>query len=55
MKKSVTVALERPARKSGGDRYKEVEGSYTTYIPQTTSRVGGVPLKKIKITFEEVK
>ena len=54
MKKSVTVTLERQARKKGGDRYLDKGSGYTTYIPQSISRsTNGIPLKKIKITFED--
>jgi hypothetical protein len=55
MKQSLTVVLEKPARKLGGDRYKEEVGYYTTYVPQSISRAENkIPFKKLKITFEDV-
>lgn len=49
-------ALERPARKSGGDRYvsrSPEHWEFVVYVPQTISREGGTtPAEKLVITFE---
>ena len=52
MKRSITVTLKRPAKKLGGDRYYDEDTEFTIYIPQYISRREGVPLKRIKVTFE---
>ena len=52
-----TFTLERPARKSGGDRYEEVvpNGDPTimgrTYVNQSISRPAGVPVASLEITI----
>ena len=53
MKVTETLELKRPARKAGGDRYEDSTGDLVIYIPQRISRPKGVPLKRIKITFED--
>jgi len=45
------VELERPAKKSGGDRYQNVAESFQIYIPQEISRPNGVPVQQITLTF----
>ena len=58
MKETREFTLERPARKSGGDRYTEtLQGQAligTLYVNQIASRPnqGQTPLQKIKITIE---
>ena len=51
MKCIENVELKRIAKKSGGDRYEA--GEFVIYIPQYISRPEGVPLDRIKITFED--
>ena len=52
MKRSITVTIQRPAKKKGGDRYHDEDTEFTIYIPQYISRPEGVPLRKIKVIFE---
>jgi len=58
-KKELFFKLEKPARKSGGDRYehgeKDDKDFITLYLPQSISREEGEPTKKLKVTIEEVK
>ena len=60
MRVSRTFILERPARKSGGDRYMQApeEGaqsiSQQIYIDQQTSRNAGKPRQVLKITVESI-
>jgi len=55
---SHTFLIEKEARKSGGDRYKEVvpTGEPTmmgsTYVNQAVSRPNGQPVTKLEITIE---
>jgi len=55
---STIVTIERPARKSGGDRYAEGDKPSpifgTLYINQTYSRREGQPVKAFKVTIEEL-
>ena len=57
MKLSAKFTLERPARKTGGDRYQEevsqdVEPMMgTTYVNQCMSRPGGIPVNTLWITI----
>ncbi len=53
MKVEKQLVLTRAARKAGGDRYETPDGELTIYIPQNISRVIGIPLPQIKITFED--
>ncbi len=54
----LTLKLERPAKKSGGDRYYS-EDLYTNgkpfvlYLPQEVSRPEGSIVEKFKLTIEE--
>jgi hypothetical protein len=50
--KSITLSLERPAKKLGGDRYNNETYNMTVYIPQVISRPNGIPAQKIKMTLE---
>ena len=43
--------LEKPAVKSGGDRYVAEDG-WTIYVPQELSRVDGKPKPELTITVE---
>jgi hypothetical protein len=54
MKTVITFKLERPARKSGGDRYESqgVIADYQIYVPQQISRPNGKPVNLITLTFE---
>lgn len=38
---TVVVTLDKPAKKSGGDRYVNEAGDFTPYVPQTISRPDG--------------
>lgn len=58
MKETLSMTLERPARKKGGDRYttKYDEEDLVIYFPQSISRqnsVDGSPLKKLQVTIED--
>jgi len=59
---TILVELERPAKKSGGDRYKGTapdRQDFVIYLPQSISRAGALyglrtnPYKTLSITFEE--
>jgi hypothetical protein len=55
LKTVIVFKLERPARKSGGDRYESqgVIADYQIYVPQQISRpAGGKPVNLITLTFE---
>jgi hypothetical protein len=51
----ITLKLEKPARKSGGDKY-EAEYSispFSIYLPQAISRPkGNIPVETLKMTLE---
>ena len=54
----VALRLERPAKKSGGDRYQaindqvpEVFKGFQIYLPQAVTRKNGVPMPVIAITI----
>jgi len=51
--KTIFAILERQARKSGGDRYKDVDSGFTIYIPQSISRPSGKPLARIIVEFKK--
>lgn len=49
-----TFKLERPARKSGGDRYECVEDSnWKVYFPQSITRKGGVPKQTLIVEVSD--
>lgn len=52
MKTEMDVAIERPARKGGADRYVEPITDFKIYIPQSISRPSGQPVNTIHLTFE---
>ncbi|MFA5543044.1 MAG: hypothetical protein WDA47_04670 [Bacilli bacterium] len=55
MKQEINLLLERPARKSGADRYITTNlgvDNFTVYIPQKFSRKLGEPKETGKITLE---
>ena len=59
MKLTRKFTLERPARKAGGDRYKEEEDTVghnpimgIAYVDQSVSRTGGIPAPTLWITIE---
>ncbi len=56
MKTTLHLTLERPARRGGGDRYEtnptETTESFQIYLPQTISRIAGVPIGKFEMTIE---
>lgn len=54
MKDTIYVKLERPAKKSGGDRYLEIDGDFQIYIPQKLSRESGEPYQLVAVTLENV-
>ena len=58
METVVALRLERPAKKSGGDRYQAIndqapEGfkDFQVYLPQAVTRKNGVPMPVIAITI----
>ena len=55
MKLTHKFTLERPARKAGGDRYKEEEATQpimdVAYVNQTVSRFSGIPAPTLWITI----
>ncbi len=50
----INMVIDKPARKSGGDRYagKLEETEITFYVPQNVSRPEGTPLPSFKLTLE---
>ena len=54
IKRVVRVELEKPARKSGGDRYQGKLDSkdWQIYLPQSISRATGMAAKKFTVTIE---
>lgn len=55
--KRIEFALERPAKKSGGDRYSaslpNEEQAWVVYFPQSLSRVEGKPKEVITVSIED--
>lgn len=46
----LTLTLEKPARKSGGDKYVAKDrDDFTIYVPQDISRTNGRPAATISI------
>ena len=47
--------LERPAKKTGGDRYKATGkiDDFTVYVPQQISRPFGKPVAQLTVTFDD--
>lgn len=54
-KTELKLTLERPARKTGGDRYETEKtdkvDSFHIYIPQSISRTGGDPAGEFKVVI----
>ena len=49
-----TFKLERPARKSGGDRYAcTTDENWKVYFPQSISREGGVPKQALVVEVSD--
>jgi hypothetical protein len=46
-----TLTLDKPARKSGGDRYATADGNFSIYVPQSISRPNGQLVQTIDITL----
>ena len=44
---TVEFKLVKPAKKSGGDRYSC--GDWDIYVPQSISRIGGVPRESLTL------
>lgn len=56
MATTIKLKLEKPAKKSGGDRYVEAETNsptpFTIYVPQHISRPDGVAKQELTIEFK---
>ena len=50
---TLTMALTRPAKSRGGDRYECDYGGerISVYVPQNLSRTNGTPAKLLTVTF----
>jgi len=52
MNTTIRFTLEKPARKSGGDKYVASDHEdFSIYVPQKISRTAGEPAKKLLITI----